>query len=197
MSYAVVTLEIESGEQFDLALPLDIPTKVLSAVVAQSLNQPQKNSYIFSVKTDHGTVRIAPSSTLGDAGVLDGFVLQLTREEGGIRTDAMPQKGAYLQAESGEVFALEGGKLTIGRKDIKRGILVDIDLSPLDSNKAISRRHASLERDGNAYYLVDLNSTNGTKLNGHGLISGQKQPLHQGDVIEFGRNVVRLTFHTK
>jgi pSer/pThr/pTyr-binding forkhead associated (FHA) protein len=43
--------------------------------------------------------------------------------------------------------------------------------------------------------VTDLGSANGTKLNGQRIPSKEKKPICDGDVIEFGRGVARLTFY--
>ena len=49
----------------------------------------------------------------------------------------------------------------------------------------ISRKHALLEREGGRYYLSDLNSTNGTWLNGERLRPDEKKVLVNEDLITF------------
>jgi DNA-binding response OmpR family regulator len=50
--------------------------------------------------------------------------------------------------------------------------------------RLISRRHAAITRDGQAYFLTDLNSQNGTTVNGQRITA--PQPLHDGDQIALG-----------
>ena len=50
----------------------------------------------------------------------------------------------------------------------------------------ISRVHARIESDGEGYYIEDMNSTNGTYLNGQPLEYHQKVRLKEGDNITFG-----------
>src|SRR5512147_392337 len=45
----------------------------------------------------------------------------------------------------------------------------------------VSKAHARIERQGSTYYLVDLNSTNFTYVNGERLPAGKQYPLHQGE----------------
>ena len=51
-------------------------------------------------------------------------------------------------------------------------------------NLAVSGEHAVLQMSGNEIYLEDLNSTNGTYVNGKAV---RKQLLQSGDFIEIGR----------
>ena len=51
-------------------------------------------------------------------------------------------------------------------------------------NLAVSGEHAVLQLAGNEVHLEDLNSTNGTYLNGKAV---KKQLLHNGDTVEIGK----------
>src|SRR5690606_16644563 len=53
-----------------------------------------------------------------------------------------------------------------------------INLAPHGADAGgVSRRHARLMRDNNAVYLMDLNSTNGTRLNGEPLATSAERRL--------------------
>ena len=75
---------------------------------------------------------------------------------------------------NGRTHALEGGKVVLGRSK-------DSDIQVEDAN--VSRRHAELRREGDAWWLVDLGSTNGTELNGKRV---QRSKLEDGDTITLG-----------
>jgi len=99
-----------------------------------------------------------------------------------------------LVDQSGEVVELATSNILIGRDDHQRGIFVDIDLTPLDVKKRSSRSHARiLERDG-VYIVWDLESMNGTYVNGRRLAQGGRQELVNGDVLTFGRDGVTMVF---
>ncbi|HEX3053881.1 MAG TPA: FHA domain-containing protein [Aggregatilineaceae bacterium] len=53
--------------------------------------------------------------------------------------------------------------------------------------QGVSRRHARLLRDNKALYLMDLNSTNGTRLNGEVLPAAVEKRLRDGDEITLGK----------
>ena len=199
MSHAIVTVEVPAKERVDLALPLNIPNQVLAPALAQALDLPEngKGIYLLSVKTADGIIRLSGDVTLGDAGVLDGFILQLQQREVKTSGRGDVETRTFLQSESGEIFHLNTSKVVIGRKDVKRGLLVDLDLAPYDTGRVVSRRHAWIEKRGNGFFIIDLASTNGTKVNGKRLASREAHHLEDGDVIEFGRNGVKLTFIEK
>jgi len=70
----------------------------------------------------------------------------------------------------------EGDTLTIGRGQ-------DADITV--DNNAISRQHSSLELKGGIYYLTDLYSLNGTKVNGQKIDSSV--PIKKTDQIGIGK----------
>lgn len=56
-------------------------------------------------------------------------------------------------------------------------------------NLAISGEHAVLQMSGSDVFIEDLNSTNGTYVNGKGV---KKQQLHNGDTIEVGKYKIKF-----
>ena len=87
-----------------------------------------------------------------------------------------------LRWESSEV-ELRGARTTIGRSS-------DCDVVLADPN--VSRRHAEVRREGDAYIVVDLGSTNGTEVNGQRV---DETSLMHGDVIGVGQT--RITFERR
>jgi pSer/pThr/pTyr-binding forkhead associated (FHA) protein len=93
---------------------------------------------------------------------------------------------AYLEVvrpDGTERVFLDGNRLTIGREDSNDVILPD--------DQTVSRRHAVLERLAAGWSISDLNSTNGTAVNGQWLV--QPRPLYSGDEIEIGETL--LVYH--
>ena len=74
-----------------------------------------------------------------------------------------------------ESFALTTSPMTVGR-DETADIFVD---EPL-----VSRAHARIERRGDRYVVVDLGSTNLTRVNGEVVLECE---LHHGDEVRFAR----------
>lgn len=198
MTHAVVTLEISPRQRVDLALPLNVPNHILAPAVAKALEMPDAGdgSYLLSVKTENGIQRMSANVTLTEAGVLDGFILQIQRRAAAGLPAAAPgvKTGAYLQADTGEVFSLNTDSISIGRRDVKKGTFVDIDLTPFDTNKSTSRRHAIIEQHAGKYILIDLSSANGTWVKGKRLEPRQPYTLQDDDQIIFGRNGVQVKF---
>ena len=54
--------------------------------------------------------------------------------------------------------------------------------------KGVSRMHAKLIGQEDGLYLLDLNSTNGTYINGERIESGKDYKLEEGDMVSFARS---------
>ncbi len=59
-------------------------------------------------------------------------------------------------------------------------------------DEEVSRRHARIVRQNDRYLLQDLNSTNGTRLDGVPVTPGGLYPLRDGSRITLGRSTVRV-----
>ncbi|WP_234356416.1 FHA domain-containing protein [Blastococcus sp. Marseille-P5729] len=70
-----------------------------------------------------------------------------------------------------------------GRNVIGRGSTADVRIT----DSGISREHAEVTTDGVLATITDLQSTNGTMVNGKRI---SRAPLRHGDVIRIGRSVL-------
>jgi len=100
----------------------------------------------------------------------------------------------FLEAEDGGAhFPLEGQVLTIGRFDPVTGLKPEVDLSPVDIHRSVSRRHAKIQLVNGVYQISEeVGALNGTLVNNRRLVAGKASSLNDGDVIHFG--MVRLKF---
>ena len=194
MPFAVVSVETEAGERVELALPLDVPSRLLAVKIMRDFGKIVRTgeTFVLFFMTDRGDKAIPPTATLGELGVADGQRLRIRRQARGAVGSAS-RAHAFLRTELGEQLPLEANNVIIGRKDPKHQVPLDLDLTRQDPGKAVSRQHAAIGRNGNNYYLLDLESTNGTSVNGESAPPGRKMPLKDGDLIELGLQV-RLTF---
>ena len=79
----------------------------------------------------------------------------------------------------------------IGRGRSADGSVPDLDLSIYD-NKYVSRRHAQIARPHGQFMLTDLDSANGTLLNGSPLSPNVSEVLRSGDLITIGKAHLRF-----
>jgi len=93
------------------------------------------------------------------------------------------QSEQYLLVRDGEdKYQIKLNKLPLV---IGRGKTYD---SYVFTDKAISAKHARIEKTGRIYTITDLSSTNGTQINGSSPIrSGNATSIRHGDVIKVGR----------
>lgn len=192
MDTIVITLSMNHPipQDVDLEVPLDVPTETLLPVITEALgwdvppSQPGGSQPYVLVNT-YNMTELALVDTLRTANVVTGDRLLFGPP------DAPPP--AVLIAENGEVFNL--GKETVIGRDYQRD--VDISLLELDTKTLCSRRHASLTLRGRQYMLTDLDSQNGTYLNGERLKPHVPCVLSDGDVIGFSKTSVKMTFRLR
>lgn len=73
--------------------------------------------------------------------------------------------------------------------------LVDVDLTPFNAVEfGVSRQHAMIALDGDGFVVKDLDSSNGTALNGKRLEPNKNYELHDGDMVFFGRMALTVRF---
>lgn len=96
--------------------------------------------------------------------------------------------GIYLK-NTVPVAVVREAEVILGRRAApsSTGGLI-VDLTPFDAIQlGVSRRHAAIHREEDGYYITDLNSTNGTRINGHRLLPNTPWRLSRGDVVTLGR----------
>ncbi len=96
---------------------------------------------------------------------------------------------------SGQVVVLEGRtEYVLGREGHEQ-VIPDLNLNDYGArDKGVSRVHAALRRDRGQVFLIDLGSTNGTRLNGQPLPAHQPAPVASGDEIRLGKLLLRISF---
>jgi len=94
---------------------------------------------------------------------------------------------AKITLPNGIEIPLSGSSKVIGRGDLARALSLD-DLG------LVSRRHFEVKLDGEQFYLEDLGSANGTRLNGKDISGRGPVSLDDGDIIE-PAGAVPLKFH--
>ena len=93
-----------------------------------------------------------------------------------------------IEAEaSGERRRHGGGKLRIGR-----GMDNDWRLADSSPQPTLSRHHCVIEGGNGEFTVVDLGSTNGTRLNGRVVPPHLPTPVAAGDQLELGAHMLRL-----
>jgi CRP-like cAMP-binding protein len=99
-----------------------------------------------------------------------------------------------VSADGAMRFAVNrDGDTVIGRAGTVTQGMPDVDLTPLDPRRSVSRRHARLYRiEATTYVMEEIGAVNGTFVNDARLATGVPAAIHHGDVLKLG--VVALTF---
>jgi pSer/pThr/pTyr-binding forkhead associated (FHA) protein len=87
----------------------------------------------------------------------------------------------------GSLVLADGRRIGLGDEPVTIGRLPECEVPVNDPN--VSRRHAEVRRQGADYVVVDLGSTNGTRVNGAGV---RERRLADGDEISVGNTTLRF-----
>jgi CRP-like cAMP-binding protein len=83
---------------------------------------------------------------------------------------------------------------TVGRRDPVTGINPVVDLTPIDTQRSISRRHATIFRRGDKFFVrEEIGTMNGTFVNEERIQTGVPVEFKDGDKVRFG--LVKTIFH--
>ena len=98
-------------------------------------------------------------------------------------------------ATGASFFFSKGDETTIGRADPVTGILPDIDLTAVDANRSVSRRHAKIIRSGNEYCILEeVGTVNGTYVNDQRIPTGMPVTIHDGNSVKIGLIAMKAVF---
>ena len=95
----------------------------------------------------------------------------------------MPRLVVIQGLEKGKIFELSNGNTFLGRSSKN-------DIRLLD--KSVSNRHLKVFHIGRKYFVEDLKSTNGTRINDVRVESGEGFEISEGDLIRLGRTLIRI-----
>jgi len=179
MGEVVCTIIYSESNQRDLVLPDDVPVYLLVDALASGLGMPNHPDIFYELQVIEGgeSHRIPESRTLQQAFICNGSVLHFIQEK------EVPGRRAVLEGANNFRFRLRENTI-IGR--LTHEIHVDIDLTALDTNKVVTRRHAVITRVTYHYLIKDIGSLNGTFINQNKLQKNQSVALHPNDEICFG-----------
>jgi hypothetical protein len=107
---------------------------------------------------------------------------------------AAPLAARLVHAASGARFDIDPARaeLVVGRSDRSTGYAPDLDITALDGERTVGRRHARIIHRDEAYFLRDEKARNGTFVNDKRLEPQAEVALASGDRLRFG--LVETTF---
>lgn len=123
-------------------------------------------------------------------------------EQGGtVRIDDSDENENVLPVKTIRITAVETrNHNSIGQRELclrSGGEAVFSRKSPADElvdDAGVSAPHMKLIYDGENVFIVDLNSLNGTKVNGEAVRPQEKKQLVDGDTVKIGRTTLRFSF---
>ncbi len=112
---------------------------------------------------------------------------------------AVPLPKAWISLhilDSGYILPLaDRAEFTLGRVVDGQPIMPDVDLTPHNAYACgVSRLHAILKLVDNQIVVMDLDSSNGTYVNGVRIPPHVETPLVHGDVIALGKLKIQVLF---
>lgn len=156
---------------------------VCGAVIVMLIGRPEWKIK-FPVKTDSEDQDVWDDKEFRDSGVYSF-------------TDETVYNSDYVHSD--KTMMLSGADGTVRLISLNKNVAADLIITHFPcvagsresegqlviSAVGISRRHALFEKKEDGIYLTDLNSTNGTMVNGEKLINGEKRKLLVEDIVEF------------
>jgi pSer/pThr/pTyr-binding forkhead associated (FHA) protein len=105
------------------------------------------------------------------------------------------QVALYIAGAARPIILENRPEYLLGREGNEQ-LVPDVNLNMYGGREqGVSRIHASLRVDRRQLLLMDLGSTNGTRLNGTPLTAHEPVRLESGDEIRLGKLVVKINFN--
>ena len=162
-NHFTITLGHDDHAQF-----VEIEESLLRALADEARNHARDEGYVFMGPVE---VHLNRDDDLG----VGSFGLSARFKEG-----AGGSSGGALVFDDGRRVPLADTPLTIGRAT---------DAAVRVSDTSVSRRHAEVRPSGGGWQIVDLGSTNGTRVNGSPV---KERRLEDGDTITVGDATLRF-----
>ncbi len=159
----------------------------------------KKEALLGSIFCPECGTRLDKGSTSSTQSLLESQEMSPIKSESrvySISTDELSDGNSVVVlqfVDSDQILYLKGKKeYTIGRSSEDQKILPDIDLTPFNAfERGVSRIHAILREIPGSMVLIDLGSSNGTRVNGQKLNPHEEAQLQSGDIIALGRLKMR------
>ena len=156
---------VSEGESLDLDLDLAAPKTEVETI--ETVREPD---YAVEMEEDLTPVIAAPSMR----GVSGATQLQI-------------QNASLLHLQSNTTIEIPDDLDVVHFGKPNGQIPPDIDVSGFPDSEVVSRVHADLRIEGDAYFIEDMGSSNGTYINHSPLQKGNRHRLRNGDRIALGK----------
>jgi len=150
--------------------PIAAPPKPPSVPLVPVLEEPVTNPELLVVQPASQDGAIAEIPPVGDG-----------------RTELQHQTAALFHVQTETKIELPQNLTVIHLGKPNDRIPPDIDVSGFPNSEIVSRIHADIRIEGNAYYVEDVGSSNGTYINNLPLQMGNRHRLRAGDRLSLGK----------
>ncbi|MBR8833234.1 MAG: FHA domain-containing protein [Stigonema ocellatum SAG 48.90 = DSM 106950] len=103
------------------------------------------------------------------------------------RTQLQQVTARLVHVQSDKLLELPQNLSVIHIGKLNDRIPPDVDVSGFPNSEIVSRIHADIRVEGDAYYIEDAGSSNGTYINNLPLLPGNRHRLRPGDRISLGK----------
>ena len=108
---------------------------------------------------------------------------------------AAPVAQARLIHTTGKEFPLLKDNILMGRRSPVDGVFPEVDLTDVDTESYISRKHGRITRTEEGFFFEDLGSSNGSFFNGNRVQAHVQQALKEGDSLRLGKTELLVRLH--
>ena len=172
--------------------PDDNELKKISGIISETVDDPEETANV-------DTGQPAGNSTndlMRDA--MKALEMH-NRQNEATETDAVFTSNMVLLLEvqeSGKLISNRVAReLIVGRADNITDYIPEVDMTEHGAYRlGLSRRHAVIQREGNRLVVKDLNSRNGTFVNGAIIPGGSTHLIQNGDELRFGNLITHVIF---
>lgn len=129
-----------------------------------------------------------------DETIIEDIKDKLNSDEDAFNKHDISSDLALYLIEAKQTLQLAGrSEFTLGRVAEGQPILPDVDLSPFDAYaQGVSRLHAALKINKNRVAIMDLGSSNGTRVNGQKIVPHVDYPISHNDQIALGKLRIQI-----
>ncbi len=103
------------------------------------------------------------------------------------KTQLQQQSAKLLHVQTDRLIELSPSLSVVHIGKPNDRIPPDVDVSGFPNSEVVSRIHADIRAEGDAYYIEDVGSSNGTYINNSPLLPGNRHRLRTGDRIALGK----------
>ncbi len=149
------------------------------------LEEPPANTAELSIESEQPEVTAELETSSSNSAL--GTDANITAREMAGATQLQVQTATLLHLQSNTTIEIPSGLDVVHIGKPNGQIPPDIDVAGFPDSEIVSRVHADIRIEGDAYFIEDVGSSNGTYINHAPLLQGNRHRLRAGDRIAMGK----------